>query len=109
MNEYEITAIVIGAVIAVGVWAVYSFFRSNPCFVGCDRKHLSIEKRSWPTCPRSDHAYHGDKPVYITKWICARPDCGEMGYYCVGEVSKGAWTIQHGKIVPDEKEWMKWD
>lgn len=84
----------------------------KPCWLyGCAMNHLSIEKTVWPTglCLRRDHPYHGHHTVcYITKWICTRPGCGEMGYYCAGEAGKGSWTIQHGKVVPDEKGWSQW-
>jgi len=88
------------------------FRRKRPCWLfGHPRNHLSIEKRVWNngTCPRPDHPNHGQMNLcYITKWVCTKPGCGHMDYYCVGEASKGAWTIQHGKVVPDEKEWSRW-
>lgn len=84
--------------------------RKKPCWLFRHAfNHLSIERRCWTSgsCPNPCHAYHGPQKIcYITKWVCTR--CPEMGYYCVGEADKGAWTIQHGKIVPDEKQWSQW-
>jgi hypothetical protein len=91
-------------------------WQRKPCWLfGCQKKHLSIEKRIYTgsgSCGRGAHPLHLEKDMspsvcYVTKWVCARPGCKGMGYWCVGEASEGAWTIQHGEIVPDEKEWSK--
>lgn len=94
--------------------ALIKLWNKKPCWLrGHDKKHLSIEVRTWTsgTCKRPSHRYHGGYvtqfPCYITKWVCEK--CDAMDYFCVGEAKDGAWTIEHGKVVPDEKAWAQWD
>jgi hypothetical protein len=108
------------------------FWKAKPCwFFNHTMRHLSIEKRVWPNgiCHRCNesmqrgkfaesyrHLVHarktGDRtdwiPCYVTKWVCSKEGCGEMGFFCAGDEDSGAWTVQHGEIVPDEKEWSRW-
>lgn len=108
------------------VLLIIKLIRKQPCWlVDCRRrmKHLSIEKRYWPDgkCHRNDTSYvdsyrhrthldplhdNANLACFVTKWICT--DCGKMGYYCVGDEWAGAWTIEHGQVVPDEKQWAQW-
>jgi len=99
--------------ILIVVNLVHKLFKAFPCLLlPCRKRHLSIDKRVWMVpfgnCPNGWHNLHHDRVCYVTKWICDRQNCKSMGFYCIGEASKGAWTIQSGKIVPDEKEWMRW-
>lgn len=103
------------AAIMIGILLV-RFSKSRPCwFFGHQKKHLSIERRVFletGICGRPDHPrahkYLGVEAVcFVTKWVCSK--CQEMGLFCVGEEKDGAWTIEHGKIVPDEKAWAQWD
>jgi hypothetical protein len=112
----------VGAVILIEL--VRRFIRARPCwFFNHRMRHLSIEKRVWPpigACPRCDDSlissYKHERhfrdgrpiPCYVTKWICAKEGCEVMGTFCVGGEDEGAWTIRHGEVVPDEKEWSKW-
>jgi hypothetical protein len=120
----------VGSIILIEL--VRRFIKARPCwFFNHQMRHLSIEKRIWPPkgiCHRCNEALpdNGPKyvdsfrhdphirkngtlvPCYVTKWICRKNGCGEMGIFCVGDEDEGAWTIQHGEIVPDDKEWSKW-
>lgn len=89
---------------------IFEFFKRRPCWLRpCKKKHLSISVQPGENgCGRFVHGWHWQNPCYVTKWVCERPRCGNMGTYCIGPKRDGAWTIEHGKIVPDEKEWMKW-
>lgn len=108
------------------------FLKARPCWLfNHQMRHLSIEKRAWPNgiCHRTNeslqrgqfnewyrHRLHtkktGDRTdftlCYVTKWVCQKEGCDGMGYFCAGDEGEGAWTILHGEIVPDEKEWSRW-
>lgn len=115
----------------VAVELLRRFWKARPCwFFNHQMRHLSIEKRVWPKgiCHRCNeslmrgqwnesyrhfvHVKNRDPavsvPCYVTKWICRKEGCGEMGLFCAGDEDEGAWTILHEEVVPDEKEWLKW-
>jgi len=110
---------ILGAVVAGGILLLltYKIRRARPCWLfGHPMKHLLIEKKIWVNqnnphgitkCPAGE--WHSQKDVcWVTKWICRKEGCGEMGFWCAGDVREGAWKVEHGEVVPDEKEWMKW-
>ncbi len=122
---------VVALMLALIVVEIFRRFRKErPCwFFNHQMRHLSIEKRVWPDgiCHRCNeslqrgqfqesyrhfvHVRKSDRtvvPCYVTKWICKKEGCGTMGFFCAGDEDDGAWTVQHGEIVPDEKEWLKW-
>ena len=110
MNLLEIKILCCGAAAIAFVIAV-KWICNHQCFFGNHKmKHLSIEIRVFPSgyCGRAGHPLH-EIPCYVTRWVCDHPGCGEMGFFCVGSRNVGAWTIRNGEIVPDEKQWMKWD
>ncbi len=121
---------IVGGLILVDL--VRRFVRARPCwFFNHKMKHLSIERRIFPPngiCHRCNevlppgeswtssyrHFPHRNKdgsmiPCYVTRWICAKEGCGEMGIFCVGGKNDGAWTVRNGEIVPDEKEWSRFE
>lgn len=116
----RIASFIAGSIV---VLVILKFLKRRPCwFFRHTMKHLSIEKRIWPPegkCDRWDPTYissyrhlaHHDGQrlicTYVTKWICEK--CGEMGYFCVADERYGAWKIEHGRVVPDEKAWTQWD
>ncbi len=99
-NEIQLWSIAawsIGALIAIEL--IRRFRKARPCwFFGHNRKHLSIELRIWNgmngNCGQDCHTYHYKSACYVTKWICVKTGCDEMGYFCAGEKTKGAWTIR---------------
>lgn len=89
--------------------------RKYPCFWrGHDVRYVFMSDTAFWTnghCPRPEHRIHtaihkGQTKTlhcYVAKWICTR--CPEMGMQCIGDVSQGAWKVEHGKLFTDEKAW----
>jgi hypothetical protein len=90
-------------------------FKRRSCwFFGHDKNYVAMSSSSfWKngSCGMVGHPIHSyhedgkriDACCFIASWICTK--CGKMELECVGSVFQGAWRIEHGKVVPDEKAW----
>lgn len=116
----RIAMCIVGAILGL---LILKFVRRRPCwFFNHRMKHLAIEKKVWlplGECERCNlhvvSSYRHDPHIvgavltscYVTKWICEK--CDEMGFFCAGDTRLGAWKVEHGSVVPDEKAWAQWD
>lgn len=77
------------------------------CRFGHDKEYLALKDAvakvrcsSAACCTKPFH----DEPAKEARWSCKR--CGELGSDIL---TKGAWKIEFGKLLPDPKAWANWE
>ncbi len=92
-------------------WLTKAFGRSGHgkslCLVGHDKEYLALRNTtvrvrctSSACCSKFSH----DDPAMEARWTCRR--CGELG---ADILTKGAWKVEFGQLLPDPKAWANWE